>query len=242
MITCALLLAVVAALRGTWSPCGLSMISSINPFSEAARGNRYLLTCLWFVLGATLGGLALGGLAAGLSLVLAGTSVHVAAALALVGLAADLRLVPLPTHPRQVDEDWLRTYRSWVYGAGFGVQIGAGLATYIMTAATWVMVALAAFTSPVTALLVGAVFGAVRGLMVLLGAVARTPLALRNLHRAIDRLDAPSLAVAMAAQAAVAIALGGWWAGAASAVVLGVAAARRHLRVESTPTPEPLAV
>ena len=36
---------------------------------------------------------------------------------------------------RQVNEDWLSNYRSWVYGGGFGWQIGFGVATYVMTAA-----------------------------------------------------------------------------------------------------------
>ena len=36
---------------------------------------------------------------------------------------------------RQVDDDWLSAYRPWVYGVGFGWQIGAGVTTYTMTAA-----------------------------------------------------------------------------------------------------------
>ena len=39
----------------------------------------------------------------------------------------------LPVHYRQVNERWLDQFRPWVYGAGFGWQIGAGLATYIKT-------------------------------------------------------------------------------------------------------------
>jgi hypothetical protein len=31
-----------------------------------------------------------------------------------------------PSWQRQVDERWLTTYRGWVYGAGFGFQLGAG--------------------------------------------------------------------------------------------------------------------
>ena len=36
---------------------------------------------------------------------------------------------------RQVNEAWLSKYRPWVYGGGFGWQIGAGVTTYVMTAA-----------------------------------------------------------------------------------------------------------
>ena len=35
---------------------------------------------------------------------------------------------------RQVNEDWLVAYRSWVYGAGFGLQLGAAVATVVNTA------------------------------------------------------------------------------------------------------------
>ena len=52
--------ALVAAARSTWSPCGLSMLSSITPFGEKSRGNRYPVTAAWFVVGAAAGGATLG--------------------------------------------------------------------------------------------------------------------------------------------------------------------------------------
>ena len=76
----------------------------------------------------------------------------------LVALAADRRLAgfQLPLHPRQVNELWLTRYRRWLYAVGFGAQIGSGFATYIMTAATYLMVVLAALTgSPALALATG---------------------------------------------------------------------------------------
>ena len=50
-------------------------------------------------------------------------------------------------------ERWLDQYRSWVYGAGFGWQIGVGFATYIMTTAVPITLALAvlARTGPLAA-------------------------------------------------------------------------------------------
>src|SRR3546814_11396773 len=76
----------------------------------------------------------------------------------------------LPSHIRQVNERWLEQYRPWVYGGGFGWQIGVGLATYVTTAAVYLMVALAALTaSPLLAFAVVTGFGFVRGLAVLLG-------------------------------------------------------------------------
>ena len=52
-----------------------------------------------------------------------------------------------PIHRRQVNERWLDQYRSWVYGSGFGWQIGNGLSTYITTAAVYLMVVLGALTA-----------------------------------------------------------------------------------------------
>ena len=56
-------LAVSAALRGMWSPCGLSMLSQLNPVTERGRGHRFALTAAWYVLGAVVGGAALGAAA-----------------------------------------------------------------------------------------------------------------------------------------------------------------------------------
>lgn len=130
-----LVLAAVAAARGTWSPCGLSMISAINPFSERSRGHRYWVTVLWFSVGAVAGGALLGGIGA-----LGALAVHaaglptalmcaVAAACCLLAAAGDTDALPvrLPLIPRQVNERWLAGYRRWFYAAGFGAQIGFGL-------------------------------------------------------------------------------------------------------------------
>ncbi len=90
----------------------------------------------------------------------------------------------LPFHSRQVNERWLDRFRPWVYGAGFGWQIGTGLVTYIKTAALYLMIVLAALTaSPSTALAIGALFGLVRGLAVLLGRGITSTAALAAFHR-----------------------------------------------------------
>ena len=65
----------------------------------------------------------------------------------------------IPVHHRQVNERWLDAYRPWVYGAGFGFQIGCGVATYITTATVYLTVVLAGLTGrPLAALGVGLVF------------------------------------------------------------------------------------
>src|SRR5689334_11106786 len=104
---------VVAAVRGTWSPCGLSMVSAINPLSERSRGNRYWLTTLWFIAGSVAGGAVLGLAGALLAVLLdplpSRPALLLAAGGCLVALAADLRVAgfQLPLHPRQVNELWL---------------------------------------------------------------------------------------------------------------------------------------
>lgn len=213
------LVTVVAAVRGIWSPCGLSMISAINPISEPSRGHRFSLTAAWFITGSVVGGLAMGGVAAVgavlWSLLPAAAAVGwlLAAACCLVAVAADtsLRGFRLPEHPRQVNERWLGRYRRWVYAAGFGVQIGCGFATYIMTAAVYLTAALAVLGgSPLLAVAVGALFGAVRGSAVLLSAGVHDPAGLRLLHQRLDRLAPWSLRAAVTVEIGAAATFG--WA------------------------------
>jgi hypothetical protein len=54
-----------------------------------------------------------------------------------------------------VNRTWLDRYRSWVYGAGFGWQLGVGVATFVMSATVYLMVVLAALTGrPLVAFLI----------------------------------------------------------------------------------------
>jgi hypothetical protein len=184
--------ALVAAARSTWSPCGLSMLSTITPVSERAKGHSYRLTSTWFVLGATVGGACLGAVMAILAMAtrsfgLSPATLGLLAMIAtLVAAVSDSGVVGrrVPYHRRQVNERWLDQYRAWVYGAGFGWQIGCGVATYITSAAVYLMVLLGATTaSPLTALLVGTGFGLLRGLAVLLTRRVKSPARLRAFHR-----------------------------------------------------------
>lgn len=222
----AVLIAAVAGARGTWSPCGLSMVSAINPLSERSRGNRYWLTAAWFTLGSVLGGVLLGSASGLLAFALRPLADQQPAALGiavlacLLALASDRRVAgfQLPLHPRQVNELWLTSYRRWLYAAGFGLQIGVGFATYIMTAATYLMVVLAALTgSPALAMTTATVFGLVRGLAVLLSSRCRSAQSLRQLHLRLSRLEPGSLRAAMATEALVAGGLGYAAAGTAGA-------------------------
>jgi MFS family permease len=212
----ALFLAVVAAARSTWSPCGISMLSMLTPLGERSRGHRYPVTVAWFVAGAVLGGATLGGFAAGLAVAVRGwspsghTTALVVVAAAVVTIGSDLTIggLSLPRIPRQVNEVWTGRYRGWTYASAFGWQIGVGVSTYVMTAAVYLAVVTAALTgSPLAALAVGTCFGLVRGLAVLAGARLTSPAAIRSFHRRFDAASPWSLRVAVAAQGG-ALALG----------------------------------
>lgn len=233
LVVASLITAVVAGARGSWSPCGLSMVSAINPLAERGRGNRYWLTASWFIVGSLAGGLLLGLASAVpawlLSRIGAPAAMLLGAAGCLVTLASDRRLAgwSLPIHPRQLNERWLVDYRRWLYAAGFGAQIGTGFATYLMTAATYLLVLLAALAgSAGFAALAGLSFGLVRGAAVLLSARCRTPQALQALHRTLSRLEPASGLVAQLCQAALlswlAVLAAGWPGAMAAAGALGL--------------------
>jgi hypothetical protein len=208
------------------------MLSTITPITEQARGRRYWATVPWYVLGAVAGGATLGLLAAVLALPVRALDLSIPGALAIVAVLAivsilsDLRIggFQLPRHGRQVDRLWLDHYRSWVYGTGFGWQIGVGLATYIVTSAVYLAVAIAALTgSPTEAFVIGVIFGTVRGLAIFLGVGATTLEALRSLHRRIHTLEPASRVAMFTTQAAVVVIATGnvWrWTGAIAAGVM----------------------
>jgi hypothetical protein len=245
------IVAVAAAVRSTWSPCGLSMLSSITPVAERSRGHRYGVTATWFVAGSVLGGATLGLLAAALAAGVHAAGVRNTAACAVAAVAAtvcassDLRPfgLHLPYHGRQVNEVWLGRYRPWVYAGGFGWQIGTGLATYILTAATYLLVVLAALTaSPSAAMGLAILFGAVRGLAVLLSAGITTPARLHAFHRRFDRIGPwvrGAVIVVQFAVAAVAAAVG--WGQIAAAMVLVVGVAALAATRAGQPAPVPVA-
>lgn len=258
----ALAVAVVAAVRGVWSPCGMSMLSSLNPISEAGRGHRFWVTASWYVAGALTGGALLGtgmaAVAAGLGRVALPDSLvwSLVLATAVVAVASDTRVVgrSLPVHPRQVDERWLVTYRRWIYAGGYGVQIGAGFATYIMTAAVYLTAALGILTASAgQAFVVALVFGGVRGLAIVACGLVRSPGALRALLATVDGWAVPSTWVAAATSGGVAVTAGGVLGGpaaaglVAAALVAAVALSRRRAggwgnglvgcAVPSVPTP-----
>ncbi len=209
LLVVALLIASAAAARSTWSPCGLSMLSTLTPMAERGRGRPFLPTALAFLLGSIVGGVALGGGAAVLGAAFSlfspsETTRWVISALALAcGGFVDAQLIGprLPFHRRQVNDRWLSRYRWWVYGGGFGLQVGVGIATYIMTAGVFVTIVLATLHgNPLVAVAIGAWFGLVRGLAIFVGAGVHQPADLHRLHRWFERERNAARLLTMAVQ------------------------------------------
>jgi len=185
------------------------MLASINPLGERARNQRYWLTVSAYVVASTVAGAFLGGLLGfvGQPLAVPLAAVVVIAALAAAGIVIDARMrVPGPR--RQVDENWLANYRGWVYGAGFGAQLGLAFLTIVTASATWVAFACALFSgSPVAGVLIGATFGLFRAVPILTAARVRDAAELRSLVRRLERIRPRVAVTTTAVQGAAAVGL-----------------------------------
>src|SRR5690348_17211985 len=130
------------------------MLSSISPLGERARLARWGLTVAAYLVGSLLGGVA-----AGTACALVGSLVPrswraspvaalVVAVAVVVGLVLDVRSRGggPPSWRRQVDDAWLSRYRGWVYGLGFGVQLGAGVVTIVTSSTVYAVLLLAGWS------------------------------------------------------------------------------------------------
>ena len=190
------------------------MLGSITPLGERGRGSRWWLTSASYVGASTFGGLLVGTIAG-----------FVGAALRLVGLRLTRRRPCWSSRPPPFSGwwptpgSWASSCRpcaarstsggsagtgGWVVGAGFGLQLGLGVATIVPASAASLSVAGGA--------LVGLEFGAVRAAPLL--AAARTPEALRRLHLRLAGLSRPADRTIRSVQAGLA----------ASALVLALTA------------------
>ena len=152
MLTTALIVAAfVAGLTGAWSPCGFSMVSTLG---EHARGrSATLAACAAFVPGALLGGVLTFGSLAALGALLGGGQVALiaAAVLALAAAIAEARGTRIaPQIRRQVPEHWRRVLPLPVAAAGYGVLLGLGFTTFVLTFAVWALAGVALAVGDVT--------------------------------------------------------------------------------------------
>lgn len=164
------------------------MLSSIHPLGERARHNRWWLTVTAFTVGAVVSGAGLGLLLGAMGSFLpevATTTLLVATALlALTAGILDIAGVEAPGPRRQVNENWIGSFRGWVYGGGFGLELGLGLFTYVVTWGVYAMMASAVLTtSPVLGAVVGAAFGLGRSATLWLAVVVDRPSRLTSFNR-----------------------------------------------------------
>jgi hypothetical protein len=175
------------------------MLTSITPLGERGRGSRWGVTFAFMLLGATGGGALLGGLLAAVGALTLGAAgggdwgrIAVIGGLLVAGVALELGFLGLrlPTVRRQVDERWLGAYRGWVYGIGFGFQLGAGMVTIVATAAVYVAFAACLLSGEVLAgIAIGGAFGGLRAATVVAGAGVSDPPALQALGARLARWE-----------------------------------------------------
>jgi cytochrome c biogenesis protein CcdA len=186
------------------------MLSSIHPLGERARSNRWSVTVGWFTAGSTATAAAIGaglGWLGGIAPWNESTRTWTIATVVAAAGVLDLAKVRAPGPERQVNERWIGHYRGWVYGAGFGAQLGAGIATYVVSWGVYaVFLAEVLIGSPVAGAAVGAAFGFGRSLAVLGTFRIDRPSRLSAFHARMDRLGRPvhvSSAVTLIAMAIV---------------------------------------
>jgi hypothetical protein len=166
VLTNALLAAAfVTGIAGTWSPCGLSMIETIN-----GPRRRMWLCCVTFALGALAGGTAIFGVLALLGSLAGIGGLAVVAIIGVAAAIADVRGRPIvPQIRRQVPEHWRRVLPLPVATLLYGVLLGLAFTTFIYAVALWALAGIAfVLGSPRTGVLIGLAFGAGRALPICL--------------------------------------------------------------------------
>lgn len=169
------------------------MLASIHPLGERARNNRWASTAVAYTFGSLVGGTIAGALFGSLGWMittvmsgLGSATAVVAGGIIVTALAMDGRIAGarVPSIKRQVDENWLNAFRGWVYGVGYGFQLGLAFDVIVTTAAIYATFALALLTGSVwQGAAIGAVFGMIRGITIFTARGATTPETLRAFHR-----------------------------------------------------------
>ncbi len=210
--------ALIAGVAGAWSPCGFSMVDTLAPHGYARRMRITAIACATFAAGAlvggvaTFGGLALLGQALGAG---HGAAVAIAAALLLAAAAGDAagRRI-LPQVRRQVPESWRRVLPVPLAAALYGVLLGLGFTTFVLSFAVYALAAACLFLGDATiGLVVGLAFAAGRIVpVVVLAPMQETA---RGIDIAAAMAERPSILRAIRAAGAFALSL------AALALLLG---------------------
>ena len=161
-------LAVAALLigaTGTFSPCGLSAIETIGPTGHTGGRRITWAACATFLPGAVVGGIITFGSLAALGELLHGaggrTAYLVAAGMAVLAAVLEVRGTRIvPQIRRQLPEHWRRVMPMPVAAALYGVLLGIGFTTFVLSFGVWALAGVSlAVGDPDLGLLLGVCFG-----------------------------------------------------------------------------------
>jgi hypothetical protein len=159
------LAAILVGATGTFSPCGLSVIDTIGPTGHTGGRRITAAACAAFVPGGIVGGVLTFG-----TLALLGQAFHgvggrvayaVAAAIAILAAILEARGTRIvPQIRRQLPEHWRRVMPMPVAAALYGVLLGIGFTTFVLSFGVWALAGVSlALGDPRLGLLVGVCFG-----------------------------------------------------------------------------------
>ena len=179
-------LAFVAGLTGTWSPCGFSMIETIGPRGHDGGRPTTLAACATFAGGALVGGPVTFGALGALGALTHGAGEPIAyglaAAIAIAAAVAEARGSSImPQVRRQLPEHWRRLMPMPVAAALYGVLLGIGFTTFVLSFGVWALAGISlALGDPLAGAVIGACFGLGRAIPVVgLAPLAGTDLGAR---------------------------------------------------------------
>ena len=231
--------ALVAGITGAWSPCGLSMVETLAPSGYAGRLRTSLIACLTFAIGALAGGaLTFGGLALAGAAIGGGSSLALVAGIALaaaagIGELRGTRIVPQVR--RQVPESWRRVLPVPLAAGLYGVLLGLGFTTFILSFAVWALAGLSvALGDPGLGLLIGLGFGIGRALPVIALAPAAGTRAGAAVHAAMAERPAIYRSLRLLDAGAMLACAGVLWAGPVQAAQAADARASQFPRLVTT--------
>jgi hypothetical protein len=204
--------ALLIGATGTFSPCGLSVIDTIGPTGHTGGRRTTIAACVAFLPGAIAGGLLTFW-----SLALLGDLLHgaggraaylIAAGIALLAAALEARGTRIvPQIRRQLPEHWRRVMPMPVAAVLYGVLLGIGFTTFVLSFGVWALAGVSlAVGDPTLGLILGAGFGLGRAIPILaLAPLAGRPAGIRatelmcerpGVYLGLRRGDAAALAVA----------------------------------------------
>jgi hypothetical protein len=170
---------------GTWSPCGFSMIETLGPTGHTGGRRTALTASVTFLPGAIAGGMVTFGALAAIGGLVHGTgrvAYLLAAAIAVVAAIAEARGTPIvPQIRRQLPEHWRRVLPMPVAAAMYGVLLGLGFTTFVLSFGVWAVAGIGFAVGDLDAgLAIGAAFGIGRAIPIaLLAPVSDRPLGIR---------------------------------------------------------------